>query len=313
MKSNLSPGIKNLILLIAVAMMWSPSFLFIKVGLRGFEPVTFGMLRLLLAALVMYAILRIRGKKLPRDGKTIFQIGLMALTANAIPFILFPIGEMYAESGIAAIINSTTPVFTVIFAHIWLHDERLDIVNATGIFFGVFGVGLMFVPTLEGGWEFNVVALGVLAFLGASACYGISNIIAKRFLLSYDRQMVATTQFIISTAVLVPVAFLFESPFASTPDLASGSSLLALAIIGTVLPYLLYYRFIASAGATYVSFVTFIMPPIGIALGVVFLDEQLTWHAYAGCALILVSVMTVNNIRTIRRWLSTRKPGITGG
>jgi drug/metabolite transporter (DMT)-like permease len=283
-------------MLVAMALMWSPSFLFIKLGLDGFAPVTLAMLRLAIAAVVMYTIMRARGLRLPKSLESWKYIFLMSMFANAIPFVLFPLGEMYADSGAASVMNASTPIFTVVFAHWLIAEEKMRPIKMIGIALGFFGIVLMFLPAImEVSYDYST-AWGLAAFAGAAMCYGASNIVAKKKLVALEPLSVSTSQFIISSSVLALVAVVFESPFSSPAGAVPVYSLLALAIIGTVLPYLIYYKLIARTSATYVSYVTFVMPPLGLLLGIVILDENPTWHSFAGCLMILLSVLILNNI-----------------
>lgn len=299
-----SPRGLHMVMLFSMAMMWAPSFLFIKLGLRGFGPVTFGFLRLVIAGGVMYVIMKLRGLSFPRIPGIWKYIAGMAFTSSALPYVLFPLGEMYAESGAAAVMNGTTPIFTAILAHIFIAEERMSPIKLAGIFIGFAGIVLMFLPALlEADYDIKV-AWGLAAFALAALCYGVSGVIAKKKLTALTPIVASTGQFVLAAVMLLPAAFLFERPFESPGGLVPVSGLLAIALIGTVAAYIIYYKLIATASATYVSFVTFVMPPFGLILGIIFLDEAPTWHSYFGCVLILTSVLIVNNLKAISRWRS---------
>ncbi len=302
----------NVLYLIFLAALWSPSFLFIKYGLEGFPPVTLAMLRLAVAAAASWGALRLSGHVLPRAASWWRPFLLMGLFGNAIPFALFCAGETQAESGMAAILNSTTPIFTVLLAHMFLHDERLTASRLAGILLGFAGILTLFWPELRGGFLLSGRFWGFGAFAIAALCYGISTVYARQVLRDVPARISSTAQLICAAALLVPVSFVFERPFASAVSVRSVGAVLWLALVGTALAYALYYDLLRRTNATFVSMVTYIIPPGGIALGALFLGEELHWTALGGCALILLGVVVVSGVfrrgwRRLAAWKSARE------
>ncbi len=292
---------QNFLWLLLLASMWAPSFLFIKIGLQGFPPLTLAAVRLTVAAVLMLAVLRMRGVSLPRDGASWFRFTVMGLTANAFPFAMFSIGETHADSGLAAILNGTTPIFTTIIAHFVLKGERLQMRVVSGILFGFVGVLLIFIPRLRGAALGDSAVLGLVMFALAAASYGVSTVWAKRHLQGYPSFVTPAAQFVTSSAMLLPIAFLFEDPFAIAPAWDAIGAVLILAVFGTVIAYLVFYRLLAHVTATWISYVTYILPPVGLLLGIIFLDEQPGGFAWAGCGLILAGVMVMNGLVRLPR------------
>lgn len=287
---------QNVLWLLLLASMWAPSFLFIKIGLGGFPPVTLAATRLTVAAVLMLVVLRVRRVSLPRDGASWFRFAVMGLTANAFPFAMFSIGEMHADSGLAAILNGTTPIFTAVFAHFALKGERLAPRVVSGILLGFAGVLLIFVPRLQATAVGDTAVIGLVMFAAAAASYGVSTVWAKRHLHGYPPFVTPAAQFVTSSAMLLPVAFLFERPLAITPSWEAIGSVLILAVVGTVLAYLVFYRLLVHVTATWISYVTYILPPVGLLLGIVFLGETPGAWAWAGCGTILLGVMVMNGL-----------------
>ncbi len=285
---------RHLIMLFTLAGMWAPSFLFIKIGLQGFEPITLGFFRLLLSAVLMYGILRWNRLSLPSTWKEWKYIAAMGLTANAIPFVLFPFGEQYAESGAASVINGTTPIFTAIFAHLFIANERMNARRIGGIAVGFAGIVVMFLPSFLKKEFQHDSPWGLAAFGVAALLYGLAGIIAKKKLTVFPPLVVSTGQFVSASAMLLPVSFIVESPLSSRPTFAATASVAFLAVVGTVAAYILYYRFIATANITFVALTTFLMPPLGLILGIIFLKEHPSMFSFLGCALILASVFILN-------------------
>lgn len=303
---------RNWLHLIALAACWAPSFLFIKIGLNGgIPPVTLAAARVALAAVILAAVLTARGQSMPRDGATWRRLLPMALLSTAIPFALFSIGERYADSGLAAILNGTTPIFTVILAQIFLRDEPLTGRTLAGVLIGFAGIVVIFSPelrqglfggpaspSLSGGFGDPGIestrAVGLVAFTIAGACYGGANVYARRRLGGLPSLVAPTLQMTLAGLILVGMSFAFEAPMAARPGPAAIGSVLVLAVVGTALAYMLYYPLMARTSATFVSLVTYLLPPAGIVLGMLVLGEKPGWEDLAGCALIILGVAVVS-------------------
>lgn len=294
---------RNVVMLLVLAVCWSPSFLFIKIGLASIPPITLTALRVTLGGVILYGMLMARGRALPRDWTTWKRFLVMGLFANALPFALFSLGERHTDSGAAAIINGTTPLFTVLLAHLLIAEERLSAGAAVGVAVGFAGVAVMYIPQVvvlvrETGRPEEL--LGLLAFTGAAFSYGVSIVHSRRHLRGLPPNVGPAGQLLCAAALLVPVAA-FERPWQAEISAGSLAAVGALAVLGTALAYRVYYRLIESASATFVSLVTYVMPPAGVVLGMVFLGERPGWEAAAGCALIVAGVMLVNLAGRARR------------
>lgn len=290
---------RNLLLLLLLAALWGPSFLFIKIAIEDFPPMTLVTIRLMVAAIVLYGILRLNGKSLPRGWNFWKKFFIMGLFANALPFTLFSFGEQYADSGAASILNGTTPIFTVLIAHFFVSDERLSLPRLGGVLIGFIGILLIFFPDFQAllrghGLIGGMATVGLIVFILAAACYGIAIVYGRLQLRGLPPLVGPAAQLICSSAMILPVALIFEAPFQLTPGLPAIGSALVLGFFGTAMAYLVYYKLIDSAGATFISLVTYLLPPIGVVLGVVFLGEQPGWHSLAGLTLIIMGVMVVN-------------------
>lgn len=290
---------RNLLLLLLLAALWGPSFLFIKVAVQDFPPMTLVAIRLTTAAIVLYAILRLNGKNLPAGWDFWKKFFIMGFFANALPFTLFSFGEKFADSGAASILNGTTPIFTVLIAHYFVSDERLDSARLGGVLVGFVGILLIFFPDFQAllrgeGLSGGMATVGLLAFIVASACYGISIVYARLNMRGLPPLVGPTAQLIAAAILILPIALIFEKPYLLTPGLPAIGSSLVLGFFGTAMAYLVYYRLIDSAGATFISLVTYLLPPIGVILGVVFLHEKPGWYSLIGLSFIILGVMVVN-------------------
>ncbi|HNB54478.1 MAG TPA: DMT family transporter, partial [Anaerolineales bacterium] len=219
------------------------------------------------------------------------------------PFTLFSFGEQFADSGAASILNATTPLFTVLFANFFVSDERFTFSRLGGVLLGFAGILLVFLPDFQAllsgkGLTGGMATVGLLAFILASSSYGISIVYARLNLRGLPPLIGPTSQLIAASLLSLPVALIVEKPFHLTPSLPALGALLALGFFGTALAYIVYYKLIDFAGATFISLVTYLLPPIGVALGVIFLHERPGWYSLVGLTLIIVGVMIVNGIAT---------------
>lgn len=293
--------LKNFLWLLLLAALWGPSFLFIKVAVAEIPPLTLVMGRVGIAGTLLYFILRAQGRNLPPWGRIWRHFAFAALVQNAIPFVLFGWGEQYIDSALAAILNGTTPFFTLILAHLFISDDRLTPTKSVGTLIGFSGLLLLIAPSLLGGVE--ATAWGLIGVTVAAACYGIAIVYTRRNLRGLPPLVAPTAQLLLATLFLIPVSLVLEQPFGlSTPSWPALGSLLALSIFGTALAFIAYYRLIERTSATYVSMVTYLVPVFGVILGVVVLNEQLGWNVYLGCTLILLGVMTVNGVFKAVSW-----------
>lgn len=286
----------NVLYLFLLAALWSPSFLFMKIGLGGFPPLTLAACRVCIAAALTWAFLRSTGHTLPRSGSLWRRLFLAGLVGNAIPFAMFCLGETRTDSGPAAIINSTTPIFTVLMAHAFLRDERFSTGRVVGILIGFAGILTVVLPTMKAGSLHTGEIWGYAAFMTAAICYAASNVYARRHFHDVPARVISTAQLISAAVILAPIALLVERPLSIRPGAAPIAAVVTLATLGTALPFTLFFDLMKRTSSTFVSMVTYILPPVGIVLGAVFLDERVGWNHIAGCALILSGVMVVNGL-----------------
>lgn len=278
------------VLLGTLALLWGPSFLVIKIGLEDIPPITLAAARVAIAAVVLYGLVRLSGARMPRDAGFWKRFTVMGIIANVVPFSLLMLGETVAPSSIAAIFNGFAPVVTVIVAHLVIPEERITPLTSIGILLGFAGILLLFLPTAMEGVEGNDVLLGMLAFTGMSIGYGVSVVYSRVKLRGRPRYVGPTAQLASASLFLIPIALLAEGSRLHIPNLDSTLALLWLALVATALAYVVYYALLEIAGATFLSLVTFLIPPIGVLLGVLLLGETLEWNAILGCGLILGGV-----------------------
>lgn len=295
-------NLKNFLLLFFLALCWGPSFLFLKIAVEYVQPFTITMMRVGIGSLLLYTVLKFKKIKFPNLKNVWKKLALIALIQSTIPFTLFAAGEQYVSSSIGAIINGTAPLFTVVIAHFATHDDRMSKSKISGTIIGFFGLFILILPSLFIG---KSSAIGILALTIAAIFYSISFVYIRKNIdvNKFPPLTLPTAQLFFSFLYLLPTALIFEQPF-SAMQLASTAaiaSILSLGILGTGLAFMTYYKLVKSANATYISMVNYMTPVIGVFLGMMILNEELTWNSYLGCTMILSGVMIANGIVKFRK------------
>ena len=289
---------RNWGLLLLLALLWGSSFLFYKILVAVLPPVTVVLGRLALAAIAMHLWLAAQGQAMPMSGKLWLRFLLLGLLNCSLPFVLIAWAELRISSGLASILNATTPIFMVAVAHWGTDDEKLSTGKAIGIALGIVGVIVLVGPgALRGGGAF----WAELAVITASCSYGFGGVYSRRFK-DMPPLQAATGQMTGATILLIPLSLLIDRPWTlAMPPLDVWAAWLAIALVNTALAYVLYYRMIANVGATYISLVTLLIPPIALLLGAAFLNERVTLQAVAGMAIIALGLAATNESLLRRR------------
>jgi drug/metabolite transporter (DMT)-like permease len=302
-------GLQEWGLVLGLSVIWGGTFFFVGVAVKALPPLTLVFLRVALAAVVLAFLVPAVGLRLPRDRKTwsaFFSIGLLN---NVIPFSLIFWGQTHIPGGLASILNATTPVFAVIVAHFLTRDEKLTANRMIGVLVGLAGVSVIIGPEALRGVGANVLAQ--MAVLGAAVCYAFAGIYGRRFWrLGVHPVVAAAGQLSASAIMLLPVALAADHPWRLIPPPASVVwAVLGLATISTAVAYIIYFRVLATAGATNILLVTFLIPVSAIFLGTVFLDEQLAGRHFIGMGLIGVGLAAIDGRLLARIGL---KKGLSG-
>jgi drug/metabolite transporter (DMT)-like permease len=188
----------------------------------------------------------------------------------------------------------------MVLAHFFIADDRLSPVKVAGALLGFGGLALLIAPSLMGGVQ--ATTLGLLAVTAAAASYGIAIVYTRQNLRGLPPLVGPVAQLTMASIYIVPLALIIEQPYRlPMPSWAAAGSLLTLAVFGTAVAFIVYYRLMERTSATYVSMVTYVVPVFGLALGIIVLAERPAWNAYAGCALILAGVMIVNGVFKMAR------------
>ena len=273
-------------MLLALAVLWGGSFFFNGVAVRELPPVTLVWLRVAVAAVALLGVMRLLGHCMPRDRRVWAAILGMGLLNNVVPFALIVWGQHHIASGLASILNATTPLFTVLAAHWLTADEKVTPLKAMGVVIGFLGAIAMVGSSALTGLGTEVLAQ--LACLAAALVYAFAGIFGRRFRrMGVPPMATAAGQVSASAILLLPVMLAVDQPWRlAMPGAATWGAVLGVGLLSTALAYVLYFRILAVAGATNLLLVTFLIPVSAILLGVLVLHETLLAGQVLGMALI---------------------------
>jgi drug/metabolite transporter (DMT)-like permease len=282
---------KNWGLLFLLALLWGSSFFFYKILVAVLPPITVVLGRVGIAAIALNLWLLARGEFLPLGDGLWKRFLLLGLLNTVIPFVLIAWGETRITSGMASILNATTPIFMVVVAHFGTHDEKMSWPKIAGIAFGVLGTMILVGPAAFSGAS---AVLGELAVIGASAAYGFGGVYSRRFK-DIPPLAAAAGQITGGAVLLLPLSLVVDRPWAlAMPGWQTWAALLAIALVNTALAYFVYFKMVANVGVTYISLVTFLIPIIAVFLGVAFLGESISLQALAGMAVIALGLAAID-------------------
>ncbi|MBI3199870.1 MAG: DMT family transporter [Rhodospirillales bacterium] len=282
-------------LLVLLSVLWGGSFFFAKLAIGELRPFTVVFARVAMAALALNLMLSLTGRSLFRQGTPWATFVVMGLLNNMVPFSLIFWGQTQIASGLASILNATTPLFTLVVAHLLTRDEKINAAKAIALLFGFAGVVLLVGPNVLVGDDFSF--MGQIACLGAALSYAFAGVYGRRFQIMGVRPMQAAAGQVTTSAVLIlPIMLVVDRPWelAGPPSMTVWAALVGLALLSTALAYVLYFRILAAAGATNLLLVTFLIPVTAILLGAGFLGEHLELRHYAGMALIGLGLAAID-------------------
>lgn len=279
--------ITDYLLLLLLALIWSLSFLLIKIAVASVGPVTLTAARMTIAAAILAACLVLRKTGIPLHGRALLLYLVVGFMGNTLPFILISWGEIHISSSLAAIMMGVMPIATFVLAHYFIPDEPMTPRKVVGVCLG-FG-GLL---TLVG-WSalagIGAHALGQLSVLGGAMCYGITMVFV-RTQPAFPKFQMAAGAMLAGMATSIPLAFLLEDPLAMTPTAGGMTVLVLLGVFPTALATLIYFRVIHTLGATTSSQLNYVIPVLGGIWGVLLLGERLDPRMAAALALVLVGI-----------------------
>jgi drug/metabolite transporter (DMT)-like permease len=286
-------GVREWTLLLGLSILWGGSFFFVGVAVQELPPLTIVALRVGLAAVGLWVIALVLGLTPPRAPRVWLAFLCMGTINNVIPFSLIVWGQTQIASGLASILNATTPLFTVVVATCLLSDERATPLKLVGVITGFCGVVVMIglpASAQPAPW------LPQLAILAAALSYAFGGVYGRRFkTLGVHPILTAAGQVTASGLIMLPLAFWLEGAGAlAKAGPGTWSAILGLALFSTSLAYIIYFRLLATAGATNLLLVTLLVPASAILLGVLFLNEALSVTQFAGLGLIALGLSAID-------------------
>ena len=286
---------KDWFLFCLLGLMWGTSFLWIKIAVADVSPLVLVGLRTLFASIGSGIIIFLNRESMPawKDlKKRLFDFLVLGIFNIAFPWVLISWGEQFVESGIASILNSTTPLYTIIIAPLMIKDEHFTLSKGIGLIGGFIGVVVLMLPSIQKGWNQNL--FGQAAILLAAFLYGFSAVFARKKGQGLPPQLQSFLQLFIGSAIIWGIIFATEG----TPVMPSlpitWIALLWLGLIGSCFAYIIYFHLLHKIGATRTSLVTYIPPLVGVLLGLIFLSETFYWQSILGALLILSGIYWVN-------------------
>ncbi|MDE2571856.1 MAG: DMT family transporter [bacterium] len=285
-------GSTEWVLLLVLAGLWGGTFYFYKLLGEELPSFTVVLGRVGIAALALLAIVYLSGQRMPLAPRAWSAFLVMGLLNNIVPFSLIVWGETRIASGVAAILNATTPLFTVLLAHLFTRDERLSGRKVAGALFGLCGVVVLIGPSATHGLQLQSVAQ--LAVLVAALSYGFAGIYGRRFA-GQPPLITAAGQVSASALVMIPLTLLVDRPWTlAAPSAGGWAALIALALPCTAVAFVLYFRILAAAGAVNLLLVTLLVPIGALLLGAAFLGEPLTHGGLLGMLLIFIGLAAID-------------------
>ena len=280
----------ELALLVVLATLWGASYTFIKIGVETIPPVTLITVRTLIAGIILLAVLRWRGLKMPTDAATWGKFLFQACLNSAVPFTLIAWAERSIDAGLAAILNSMTPIFAFLLTVLITRHESVTVRKLVGVVAGLAGVCLIIGMQALNGLGDQLWAQ--LAVVAATICYAGAAIFGKSFK-GLDPMMPAAGSLVCGAAILIPLSLVVDRPWTLSPSTDSMLALAALSVFSTALAFAIYFRLIHTLGSVATTAQGYIRVPVGVAIGVVFLGETVTATAGIGLVCVIAGVVAM--------------------
>lgn len=304
---NHSMGALEWGMVILLSVLWGGSFFFNEIAVRELPTLSVVVGRVVLAAVILLIVMRLLGQSMPRSAKIWGAFFGMGFLNNVVPFTLIVWGQIHIASGVASILNATTPLFTVLVAHWMTADEKMNAGRFLGVILGLAGVGVMIGGGALSSLGFDLLSVSViaqLAVLAGALSYAFAGVYGRRFrAMGVSPMATATGQVTASSVMMIPVMLAVDQPWQlPAPSLLAVGALIGVAALSTALAYILYFRILSTAGATNLLLVTFLIPVSAVLLGVLILGEVLLLKHMLGMALISLGLAAIDG----RPWRALR-------
>jgi drug/metabolite transporter (DMT)-like permease len=291
---------------LVLCVIWGSTWLFIELGLEALPPLTFAAIRFVISCAIIFSIIRIRGIKLPRARGDWSLLAITGILSFALNYGLVFWAEQYISSGLAALLQATLPAFGLVFAHFHLPGERLSWARIGGVVLGVCGVGVVFSNQLA--VSGTMALAGCVAMILSAMFAAYSNVLVKAYGKNMNPAVLAAGQMLFGLLVLLVVGIPLEGNplrFHWTP--IALISLLYLAVVGTVIAFMLYYWLVLNMDVTKSMLISLVTPVVAVLLGMLVLDEQIGWRTLFGGAMIMmgIALIVVRKARKQEQTLTT--------
>lgn len=296
----MSKPLLSYVLLTSLAAIWGASFMFIKIGLDSITPLTIAAGRIGLAAVILYLVMRMKGLRLPGYGRHWIFIFAAAALGNVLPFSLISFGERHVNSSLAAIMMSTIPLFTILLAHVMTSDEKLTVEKFIGVVIGFVGVVILIGPAAL--LDLGRQAIGQLTIAMGAVCYAVSGILSRN-LRDLPKLQSSAAILLTASAMIVPVALVYDHPWTLRPTVASVASVVVLGVMATALAQIIVLKILQLRDASFLSLNNYLVPLFGAFWGVLILSERLAANTAVAFGFILLGVFIAQGgIRRIWRF-----------
>jgi len=296
-------GLFEFTLLLLLGFLWGIPYALTKISLATIPPLTLVMARVVIAAIVLWAVALSQGIKVPRQQWLVGRLFVQGCIGCVIPYTLITFGQQSVHSALAAILNSTGPVFVCLINLMWLRREPETSGRVIGIAIGLGGVIL--IAGASALLDLGRTTLGQLAIIAATFSSAVGVIHGRRFA-AIAPEVAAAGTLTWAAALLLPLCLLFESPLSSKPTTGAIIALLLNAVVATAIGFVVYFRLIRTLGSTSTASVGYLKPAVGVFIGCLFMGETLTWTAAIGLAAILFGVAVIHNVDSNRGWLALK-------
>jgi len=292
MQPKLTMTASDWLLLILLSTFWGGSFFFAEIAVREIPPLTLALGRCAIAAVVLLVYVKATGLELPKGRAVWGSLLVLAVLNTALPFTLIFWGQTHITSGLAGILNSTAPLFSILLAHFATSDDRLTGRRIVGIAIGF--VGAVITIGIHALSDLGVQTIAQLAIVLAAFCYAAAGVFGRRFK-SYPPAVIAASVLILGSAMLAPLSAYGDRPWTlPMPSLEALAAMVGLAVISTALAFLIYFRVLARAGAVNLQLVAYLIPVSAILLGVGFLGETLETRHMVGMFVIAIGLAAID-------------------
>lgn len=282
---------KHWIIFITLGLIWSSSFMWVELALREVGPITLVAFRVFFGLLFGAAVILTQRISMPRTIKEWAPLIVLGLTNIAVPFFLISWGQKSIDSGVASILDATVPLFTILVAHFLLHDDKMTTAKVFGLLTGFAGVVVLMSKDIGAS---NSSLWGQLAVIAACIFYAASSIIARVYTEDTPAILRGLSPLVSAAVVMIPSAFIFEAPLKIPTLPITWVALLWMGVLGSGLAFIMLFHLIHEIGPTRTTMVTYLFPLGGVTLGVIFLNETLTWQIVTGAVLIISSLAIAN-------------------